>query len=222
MTQLMGVFQASDLNDLATFPKRQDQLAILERDKPEAAQLFFEKLMENPFAIAGAVYKNSAEDDIRDILANEISNDLQEDAFYNQWVSDMAEVCKNFSETLEEDGVTFWLGSQRGCRRYHIDNVPLRALVTYAGKGTEWVPDEAADRAAFANGARNETIVKDPSAICFMNSWDVAVFRGGEKGLLHRTPDAALGTPSSILMRLDHLSFWENVLKPQNTPQIDQ
>jgi len=84
--------------------------------------------------------------------------------------------------------------------------------VTYAGKGTEWLPDEAADRTAFANGAPNEEIIKDPTARQYMNAWDVAVFRGGANGLLHRTPDAALDDPS-IMMRLDHPSFWDNFLK---------
>ena len=72
----------------------------------------------------------------------------------------------------------------------------------------------AADRTAFANGKSNEPVIKDPSAICFMKAWDVAVFRGGTKGLLHRTPDDALNGPS-IMMRLDHPSFWDRTLKHQ-------
>jgi hypothetical protein len=102
----------------------------------------------------------------------------------------------------------FCLGSKRKCSRYHIDYVPLRALVTYAGKGTEWLPDEAVDRIAFKNGESNEKIIKDLSAKQFMNVWDIAIFRGGENGVLHRTPDLALNAPS-ILMRLDHPSFWD-------------
>ena len=74
------------------------------------------------------------------------------------------------------------------------------------------MPDEAADRKAFAAGAPNEKIVKDPSAVRFLSTWDVAVFRGGPKGLLHRTPDAALNGPS-ILLRLDHPSFWDEIMK---------
>jgi len=35
-------------------------------------------------------------------------------------------------------------------------------------------------------------------------------FRGGPKGILHRTPDDALNG-ASILMRLDREDFWENV-----------
>ena len=53
-----------------------------------------------------------------------------------------------------------------------------------------------------------EKIVKNKSALQFLKPWDIAVFRGGPDGLLHRTPDAALNNPS-ILMRLDNLSFLE-------------
>ena len=123
----------------------------------------------------------------------------------------MADVCKTFCELEKMEAVSFQLGTQRACRRYHIDNVPKRMLVTYAGKGTEWLPDEAADREAFLSGEPNEKIIKDPSALQFINQWDVAVFRGGPEGVLHRTPDAALNGPS-ILMKLDHPSFLENII----------
>lgn len=208
----MQIFKAAHLKELPAFSKRQDQLALLERQAPQQSKAFFQKLMQARFNMTGKVGKETAESDIKNLLQKNISQDLQSDSFYDRWVTDMAEVCKVFCETQDEDTVGFWLRSERGCRRYHIDNVPLRALVTYAGKGTEYLPDEAADRQAFLNGAPNENIVKDPLAIRFMNAWDVAVFRGGSKGLLHRTPDAALNGPS-ILMRLDHTSFWDNILK---------
>lgn len=47
-----------------------------------------------------------------------------------------------------------------------------------------------------------------------MRPWDIAVFRGGPKGLLHRTPNAAKNGPS-IMMRLDYVSFWDYILKKQ-------
>lgn len=87
----------------------------------------------------------------------------------------------------------------------------MRLLVTYAGQGTEWLPDEAVDHRAYASGMSNEDILIDPAARQFMRPWDIAVFRGGPEGLLHRTPDTALNGPS-ILMRLDHKDSWHNVM----------
>ena len=58
----------------------------------------------------------------------------------------------------------------------------------------------------------NEKILVNPDEREFLNAWDVAIFRGGKNGLLHRTPDIALDSPS-ILLRLDHETFWNSVLK---------
>ena len=50
--------------------------------------------------------------------------------------------CLLFCDVEQSEKVHMWLGSKRGCRRYHIDNVPRRLLVTYNGKGTEWLPEQ--------------------------------------------------------------------------------
>ena len=210
MGNLSHVFRGNHLDSLKDFTTRADQLGIVEREPPAGAEPFFQRLMKEPFGIFGKVRKRSAVEDIHDILKNELSNEVQCDPFYQLWLSDMAEICIASCTIQGCDFISFWLGSERGCRRYHIDSVDLRMLVTYAGKGTEWIPDDAADRAAFANGEPNEKIVKDRSAIQYMKKWDIALFRGGPKGLLHRTPDAALDD-LSILMRLDHSSFWEKL-----------
>lgn len=144
---------------------------------------------------------------------------MQKDSFYVNWISDMAQVCEVFSDTLDSDSVGFCLSTKRGCRRYHVDNVPMRLLVTYAGQGTEWLPDEAVDRSALLNNSTNEKIIKDVSKRKFINSWDVAIFNGGANGLLHRTPDLALNNPS-VLMRLDHKSFWDNIIKVEGNNYI--
>lgn len=212
----MNIFHANCIADIIEFNQRSDQLAIVEREMPQGADIFFKKMMNQPFGIAGKVRKNNAEEDIIEILSDVLPLDIRNDPFYTLWVSDMANICEHFCITQKTEAVGFWSGTKRGCRRYHTDNVPMRLLVTYAGRGTEWLPDEAANREAFEKGASNEEIVKDKSAIRFMNVWDVAVFRGGPEGLLHRTPDDALNEPS-VFMRLDQLSFWENVLKHQNT-----
>jgi hypothetical protein len=210
----MSIFYADNLNSLKDFADSKDQLGIFKRKVFKDADFFFQELMQIKVSITGQVRKKSSIQDIRDILENEIPTEIQCYPFYKSWIIDMSKVSKLFCDIQGTDEIGFWLGSQRGCHRYHIDAVPLRLLVTYAGKGTEWLPDEAADLGAFSNGEPNEKIVKNRSALQFMNKWDVAIFRGGPKGLLHRTPDAALSDPS-ILMRLDNPSFWLDVLNLQ-------
>ncbi|MEM8487096.1 MAG: DUF1826 domain-containing protein [Bacteroidota bacterium] len=210
----MHIFETASLQALPSFPRRPDQLAIVKREMPDGADAFFQQLMQTPFGVIGQVFKESARDDIQYILEGDIPAALQADPFYVHWLADMAAVCSVFADTLGLESTGFYLGTERGCRRYHIDSVPLRALVTYAGKGTEYLPDEAADRQAYADGKPNEEILKDPTAIRFVDPWNVVVFRGGPNGLLHRTPDAALSGPS-ILLRLDHPKFWEKMLTTQ-------
>lgn len=201
------IFYAESDKDLLKFPEREDQLAVLKRKKQVDSDMFFKKIMYIPFEIRELVRKERAEEDIKKTLKGEIFDDIRRDPFYDYWIKDMAEVSRLFCEMQGSDSISFWLGSDRGCSRYHVDNVPFRMLVTYAGKGTEWIPNEAANRLAFMNGLTNDKIIKDVSARQYMNQWDIAVFRGGLEGLLHRTPDEVLEKPSSILMRLDHPTF---------------
>ena len=208
----MTVFEAKDLRDLATFKHQEGQLAILERQPLGGGDEFFKKVSERPLNVIGIVGKKTCEEDILALLEDEISEDLKSSDFYMQWVIDMAGVCNIFCETLATSTVGFCLATQRACQRYHIDNVPLRLLVTYYGRGTEWVPDTAVDRLAYDSGMPNDKILTNNNARKFLNAWDIAIFRGGPDGLLHRTPDAALNTPS-ILLRLDHESFWDTVFR---------
>ena len=208
----MTVFEAKDLRDLEAVKHQEEQLAILERQPLGGGGEFFKKLSERPLNVIGIVGKKTCVEEILALLEDEISEDLKSSDFYMQWVIDMEGVCNIFCETLATSTVGFCLATQRACQRYHIDNVPLRLLVTYYGKGTEWVPDSAVDRLAYDSGMPNNKILKNNNARKFLNAWDIAIFRGGPDGLLHRTPDAALNTPS-ILLRLDHESFWDTVFR---------
>jgi hypothetical protein len=211
VNEKMDTYKPLYLENLTSFNLEQSQLALVERDALGESSAFFRKLMQTKFNVIGQVFKASSVADIRFLLEEDISPKLQSDPFFELWVADMANVCNVFCDMVGEDAIGFCLGTERGCRRYHIDNVPMRLLVTYAGQGTEWLPESASDRQAFEGGMSNEFILKDPSARQFVGLWDIAVFRGGPKGVLHRTPDSALNGPS-ILMRLDREDFWNNVL----------
>ena len=206
----MEVFFADDFESLKDFASQPDQLAIFKREKPAEAGAFFAKLGSTSFGIFGEVARRDPLTDIEFLLEEDIPLDIQSDPFYKTWLEDMAQVCLLFCDVEQSEKVHMWLGSKRGCRRYHIDNVPRRLLVTYDGKGTEWLPEHAANRDAFSQGEPNEKIVRDYSARQFMSEWDISIFRGGLSGLLHRTPDDAL-KGHSILMRLDNETFGRNV-----------
>ena len=212
----MSFTKIKDIEKLSEFSNQESQLIELERQKIYDADSFFQDILDEPFRVIGKVYKKNSNEDIQEILKDIIPVNLQAKAFYKTWVSDMAGVCEIFCDTLKSESISFCLGTERGCSRYHIDNVPMRLLVTYSGQGTEWLPNEIANRIAFEEGLPNEKIVKDSSKIKSIKTFNVAIFRGGAAGLLHRTPDSALKNPS-ILLRLDHESFWDNILKQQDS-----
>ena len=176
----------------------------------ESMNSFFSKSI---FSITGLISKNQPKKDIKKLLKKTLPLSIQDNSFYDIWLEDMSNVCKLFCTFLNTNKLSFWLGNSRGCKRYHLDMVPFRLLVTYKGQGTELLPNYAADRDAFIEGKPNNKIIKDKSARKFINKWDIAIFRGGKNGILHRTPDSALKCYSSILMRLDDSSFLEEIKK---------
>ena len=94
----------------------------------------------------------------------------------------MSNLCNIFCDVMGTNAISFSLGTHRGCKRYHIDNVPKRLLVTYYGRGTEWLPYESSNYKLYFEGAKNEDIIKDHTAKKFLNTWDIALFKGVKKG----------------------------------------
>ena len=212
----MSFLKIDDIEKISEFSKQDYQLIEIERKNMNNSDSFFREIMYEPFRVIGKISKKNSSEDIKKTLRDIIPLNSQTNSFYKTWVSDMSEICQIFCDTLNSKSISFCLGTERGCSRYHIDNVPMRLLVTYMGQGTEWLPNEIANRAAFEEGLPNEKIVKDSSKIKSIKTFNVAIFRGGATGLLHRTPDSALKNPS-ILLRLDHESFWDNILKQQDS-----
>jgi len=206
----MSIFRANSLQSLIEFSESTLQLGIFERQQPEGSDTFFKSLMKKDFEIKGSVDLTNVRHDLRKLLIKIIDPSLRVNEFYNYWLSDMEEVCKTFCYMENTNSLSFWLGTKRGCRRYHVDNVPKRLLVTYAGQGTEWIPNNAADRHAYEAGEPNSNIIRNKNELNFIDQWSIAIFKGGSDGILHRTPDSALNGPS-ILMRLDHPEFLKNI-----------
>ena len=203
-------FLSKSAAKLKSFANSDDQVTIINRPPPPGSEIFFKKLTQFPFISVGRVSKKFIRQDIKKILEEKIPAEIQNEQFYELWLNDMINMSDLFCNFLNDDSICFWLGSERSCKRYHVDSVPYRMLVTYAGQGTELLNDKGADRIAFINGMPNEKIVKDKSYIEFINQWDISIFRGGKNGILHRSPDSALNG-QSILMKLDCGLFWEKI-----------
>ena len=207
------IYNCKKIDNLNDLKLTKDQVAIFNRKYPKDFDIFFKNLFISPFSVRGIVNNHTAEKDVKKILNSQISERLKKNKLYKNWLLDMSNICKLFCNFKNDKSISFWLGTQRGCKRYHVDMVPYRLLVTYAGQGTELLPNEGANRKAFIDGKSNKEILKNKSYLSNLNKWDIAIFRGGQEGILHRTPESALKGNSSILMRLDDKSFYNDINK---------
>ena len=199
-----------------SYYKKSSLLSIIKRDTPKEADRFFSKLLKEELNINKKISKTNGLYDIRCILDETVSKNIKNNEFYDKWLVDMASVCEFFCNVLNENSLSYSLETSRSCKRYHIDNVPMRLLVTYYGKGTEWLPSYASNYDAYFSGKGNNKIVKIKKKEQFIDNWNIAIFRGnknkgGEKGILHRTPDEAF-YKRSLIMRLDSADYLENLI----------
>jgi hypothetical protein len=102
---------------------------------------------------------------------------------------------------------------QDDCRKYHVDWVGLRLIVTYAGPGTEWVPNEGVRRKSLQAPWRNlasinRRIVPDTGAVMTARAGDVLILKGESypgnsgRGAVHRSPPIAESRGVRLLFKL--------------------
>ena len=209
----MTLVKKINLDSLTNFSREKSYLSIVEREQPNNAKIFFEELLKTPFNLNKLVARKTILHDTKIILDENLPKNIKDNAFYNSWLKDMEKIINLFCITINQNFIYFSLETSRGCRRYHIDNVPIRLLVTYHGKGTEWFPSSTCDYKAYYSGKKNEKIIINKDERKFVKPWHIAIFKGqksngGEKGILHRTPDEAING-LSVLMRIDCTEAYE-------------
>lgn len=209
----MSLVKKTDFDSLKNFYTDSSYLYIVERKEPKESRAFFRKLLKEQFNIHIVVNKKTIKKEIKKSLDKIILKDNLNYNFYDFWLDDVEKIIKVFMGVTKENYVSFCLESSRGCKRYHIDNVPIRLLVTYFGKGTEWLPTNACNYLAYYKGQGNEKIIKNKNEIKNLGTWDIGIFKGQKfknekKGVLHRTPEQAL-SGGTLLMRLDSAQAYE-------------
>jgi len=94
------------------------------------------------------------------------------------------------------------------CPRFHTDRVPTRLLVTYAGRGTDWLPEHLVTRNE-QPGPLPQQRVSDED-IQVLPTGAVSLLKGESwvgnegRGLVHRSP--APGDTPRLVLGLDWLS----------------
>lgn len=93
----------------------------------------------------------------------------------------------------------FGIVSTDQCRKFHVDYIALRMVVTLHGPGTEWVPEGAVDRGALERfeedpDTANRSAVRDCAAVQHCRSGDWLFMKGAAwpgrelVGAVHRSP----------------------------------
>ena len=113
----------------------------------------------------------------------------------------------SFSET-RSGNVVLKIIKDNACTKYHTDGYSLRLFTTYYGSGTEWLPENATNRKGL--GKRNELIVKDPSQVKRMETFEVGILKGeipnrmnATRGIVHRSPEIVGSGEKRVILRVD-------------------
>jgi hypothetical protein len=100
------------------------------------------------------------------------------------------------------------------CALFHVDNLRLRMLCTYAGAGTQWLENHDVRRAQLGTQGRTlpeatQAIVVDPAAIHTIPGWHVAVLKGGgwpgeeRTGVVHRSAPVSNSASHRLVLCVD-------------------
>lgn len=115
--------------------------------------------------------------------------------------SDLTAIARAFGATFARRRILARLAvvENDACRKLHTDNVTVRLLCTYAGPGTEWVPDEDALRENLCRldvgfEDANRSVLRHPDALRRAGVGDVLLLKGEAfpgnrgRGAIHRSP----------------------------------
>jgi hypothetical protein len=122
----------------------------------------------------------------------------------DRWLADINTVIDMFRCLFEPAAVGVRLHVLNGtmCPRFHVDRVPARLLVTYSGKGTEWLSEDQVIRTCGDARLPEQNI--RPEDIQSISTAAVALLKGelweGNEGfgLAHRSPSPE-GAPRLVL-----------------------
>lgn len=126
------------------------------------------------------------------------------------WLADVEDVIDMYRCLFEPDalGVRLQVLDTTMCPRFHIDRVPARLLVTYSGRGTEWIDERDVLRPSSPGQLPEQSV--PTHSIKHIPTGAVAILKGEAwvgnegRGIVHRSP--APGSAPRLLLSLDWLS----------------
>lgn len=103
-------------------------------------------------------------------------------------------------------GLRLRILEQAMCPRFHVDQVPLRLITSYAGAGSQWLREDAMSRASLADTAPQQATQVEQVAVGAVALVKGEKWWGNEgRGLIHRSPPLPAGE-RRLLLTLDWLA----------------
>ncbi|MGO3768360.1 MAG: DUF1826 domain-containing protein [Vreelandella alkaliphila] len=143
-----------------------------------------------------------------DDFKNDLRRKLPEPSAGDALVDDIATIAEAIAFLFDTDtvGIRLRLLTAAMCPRFHCDNLPVRLVTTYVGPGSEWLPENALNRAGLgAPTPDRPEIINDPTAIQRLQAGDIALLKGSgwvgceAHGLVHRSPSLEAGQKRLLL-----------------------
>lgn len=154
---------------------------------------------------------NGASEDI----LKKLKAELNQTGEFQNFVSDVQILLQVFKKLCGSDSnrMSITTISNDMCRKFHADMNELRLLCTYAGPGTQWVPNEYVNRSALNRLSENEEIITDVKKIRQASEGDVVILKGalypelGTKAAIHRSPPIEALNEKRLLLRIDTMQL---------------
>lgn len=186
----------------------QTNLAVWQRQLPVHIADFAQLVLSLNEPLAESLCLELPDEDAEPDLAG-LAAGLRDLQGFEGFVSDLKWLISAFACLLgaRRIGVRLRVLDKAMCPRFHVDQVPVRLITTYAGIGSQWLEEGAMDPLQLGQA---DAEPQGAASIRQLNSGDVALLKG-EKwhgnegfGLIHRSPQPAPGE-RRLLLTLDWL-----------------
>jgi hypothetical protein len=203
-----NALEVNSLDELSGILSEDINFTHYVRPIDENIHLFARILIAANFKGIDVMVSNSS---VKQLIANHLDKSGIHTIGKVALVEDIVTLTHAFLLIIQQEHVRLHLKivSDDAGRKFHTDRYDLRLLCTYVGAGTEWIDNQYVNRAKLVGGD-NDSIIKDPSKIKTMQSFEVGILKGEAseinkgKGIVHRSPSIEQNNESRLLLRLDY------------------
>lgn len=183
-------------------------LAVWERRLPERIEAFSSALLATSGHLSESLALEFAIEDAQPDLCGLAAGHQAIDG-HAEFLADVAWLARAYGCLLgaRRIGLRLRVLDRTMCPRFHVDHVPLRLVITYAGFGSQWLTEGAMCRSDLGNPSAEPP---NDAGVHQLGCGHVALIKGEKwidnegAGLVHRSPPMAAGE-RRLLLTMDWL-----------------